>query len=81
MKKKLLLWPRHEYTRRLLSATKEKFIWFETSPATLQQKIKKNLCDECWQANCAIDMCDGAIGAILRSAPESINRLNLLKFN
>ena len=54
---------RNEYTGRLLFETGEKSIWFETSPAKLQPKIKTNLCDECWQTNCVIDMCDGAIGA------------------
>ena len=28
-----------------------------------KKKIKTNLCDECWQTNCVIDMCDEAIGA------------------
>ena len=51
------------WTEGYFFETEEKSMWFVTIPAKLQQKIKTNLCDECWQTNCVIDMCDGAIGA------------------
>jgi len=44
-------------TGRLLSETGEKSIWFD-KPREIATKIKTNLCDECWQTNCVVDMCD-----------------------